>query len=173
MVPRANSPPWDLNEQGGGTYGGMSGVSPELMASPEAGNVPPRTRLDLLWTGQTTVTVTRIGADRPYGLLLVGYLLFGVALGLVYAPMSTAAMAAMPAEKVGIASGVLAMDRIVAGSLALAATSAAFHALQGCAHLGRRIRCGCVARRAVCRVRPDRQRLRDPVRPVGAQQVFE
>jgi hypothetical protein len=44
--------------------------------------------------------------------------------------MSTAAMAAMPAEKVGIASGVLAMDRIVAGSLALAATGAAFHALQ-------------------------------------------
>ena len=45
--------------------------------------------------------------------------------------MSTAAMAAMPGDKVGIASGVLAMDRIVAGSLALAATSAAFHALQG------------------------------------------
>ncbi len=39
-------------------------------------------------------------------------------------------MAAMPPEKVGIASGVLAMDRIVAGSLALAATGAAFHALQ-------------------------------------------
>jgi hypothetical protein len=36
----------------------------------------------------------------------------------------------MPAEKVGIASGVLAMDRIVAGSLALAATGAAFHAMQ-------------------------------------------
>ena len=66
--------------------------------------------------------------------MLVGYLLFGIALGLIYAPMSTAAMAAMPGEKVGIASGVLAMDRIVAGSLALAATSAAFHALQGGGH---------------------------------------
>jgi EmrB/QacA subfamily drug resistance transporter len=75
--------------------------------------------------------LTQIGAGSSYGLVLVGYLLFGIALGLVYAPMSTAAMAAMPAEKVGIASGVLAMDRIVAGSLALAATSAAFHALQG------------------------------------------
>jgi EmrB/QacA subfamily drug resistance transporter len=76
------------------------------------------------------VVLTQIGADSSYALLLVGYLMFGIAIGLVYAPMSTAAMAVMPAEKVGIASGVLAMDRIVAGSLALAATGAAFHALQ-------------------------------------------
>ncbi len=55
----------------------------------------------------------------PTRLLLVGYLLFGIALGLVYAPMSTAAMAAMPGEKVGIASGVLAMDRVLAGAVAL------------------------------------------------------
>lgn len=74
--------------------------------------------------------LTQIAPDSPYAVLLAGYLLFGIAIGLVYAPMSTAAMAAMPAEKVGIASGVLAMDRIVAGSLALAATGAAFHALQ-------------------------------------------
>ena len=80
------------------------------------------------------VFLTQIGASSSYGLVLVGYLLFGIALGLIYAPMSTAAMAAMPGEKVGIASGVLAMDRIVAGSLALAATSAAFHALQGGGH---------------------------------------
>jgi EmrB/QacA subfamily drug resistance transporter len=76
------------------------------------------------------VVLTRIAPDSPYALVLAGYLLFGIAIGLVYAPMSTAAMAAMPPEKVGIASGVLAMDRIVAGSLALAATGAAFHALQ-------------------------------------------
>jgi EmrB/QacA subfamily drug resistance transporter len=76
------------------------------------------------------LVLTQIGAGSSYAFLLLGYLLFGIAIGLVYAPMSTAAMAAMPAEKVGIASGVLAMDRIVAGSLALAATGAAFHALQ-------------------------------------------
>ena len=45
--------------------------------------------------------------------------------------MSTAAMAAMPGEKVGIASGVLAMDRVLAGTVALAATGAVFHALLG------------------------------------------
>ena len=34
-------------------------------------------------------------------------------------------------EKVGIASGVLAMDRVMAGTIALAATGAVFHALLG------------------------------------------
>ena len=75
------------------------------------------------------LVLTQVGADSPYGLLLAGYLPFGVALGLVYAPMSAAAMAAMPAEKVGIASGVLAMDRVMAGTVALAATGAVSHAL--------------------------------------------
>jgi EmrB/QacA subfamily drug resistance transporter len=77
------------------------------------------------------IVLTQIGPHSPYGSLLAGYLLFGIAIGLVYAPMSTAAMAAMPAEKVGIASGVLAMDRVLAGAVSLAATGAIFHALQG------------------------------------------
>jgi EmrB/QacA subfamily drug resistance transporter len=80
------------------------------------------------------LVLTRIDAGSSYGLLLVGYLLFGVALGLVYAPMSIAAMAAMPRDKVGIASGVLAMDRVMAGAVALAATGAVFHALLGDGH---------------------------------------
>jgi EmrB/QacA subfamily drug resistance transporter len=93
----------------------------------------------LMTTGMTFGTLgllvlTRLETDSPYGLLLVGYLLFGVALGLVYAPMSTAAMAAMPGDKVGIASGVLAMDRVLAGAVALAAVGAAFHALLGEGH---------------------------------------
>jgi EmrB/QacA subfamily drug resistance transporter len=77
------------------------------------------------------LALTQIDASSSYRLLLAGYLPFGVALGLVYAPMSTAAMAAMPAEKVGIASGVLAMDRVMAGTIALAVTGAVFHALLG------------------------------------------
>jgi EmrB/QacA subfamily drug resistance transporter len=80
------------------------------------------------------LVLTMIEAGTSYGLVLVGYLLFGIALGLVYAPMSTAAMAAMPREKVGIASGVLAMDRVLAGAVALAATGAVFHALRGDGH---------------------------------------
>jgi MFS family permease len=75
--------------------------------------------------------LTQVGAHSSFGLVLTGYLVFGIALGLVYAPMSTAAMAAMPGAKVGIAAGVLAMDRVLAGAVSLAATGAIFHALQG------------------------------------------
>ncbi len=77
------------------------------------------------------LALTQVGADTTYALSLLGYALFGVALGFVYAPMSTAAMEAMPAAKVGIASGVLAMDRVLAGAVALAASGAVFHALLG------------------------------------------
>jgi EmrB/QacA subfamily drug resistance transporter len=74
--------------------------------------------------------LTRIDATSDYGTLLPGFLLFGIALGFVYAPMSTAAMAAMPHAKAGIAAGVLAMNRVLAGALILAATGAVFGELR-------------------------------------------
>ena len=74
--------------------------------------------------------LTRIDADSSYADLLPGYLLFGISLGLVYAPMSTAAMLAMPRDKAGIAAGVLAMVRVAAGSVALAVTGAVFQSVQ-------------------------------------------
>ncbi len=74
--------------------------------------------------------LTQIDASSSYGALLPGYLLFGVSLGLVYAPMSTAAMLAMPRDKAGIAAGVLAMIRVTAGAVALAVTSAVFQGIQ-------------------------------------------
>jgi EmrB/QacA subfamily drug resistance transporter len=80
------------------------------------------------------VVLTQVGSTTSYGVIVVGYLLFGLAMGIVYAPMSTAAMAAMPGDKVGIASGVLSMDRCVAGAIALAGTGAIFHALVGSGH---------------------------------------
>jgi EmrB/QacA subfamily drug resistance transporter len=73
--------------------------------------------------------LTQITDGSGYGLVLPGFLLFGIALGLVYAPMSSAAMAAMPAAKTGIASGVLAMDRVLAGAVGLALTTAVFQSL--------------------------------------------
>ncbi|HEX6666210.1 MAG TPA: MFS transporter [Solirubrobacterales bacterium] len=110
---------------------------PMIFISPFSGRLIARFGARrLMTTGMVLGTLgmlalTQIDGSTPYGLLLVGYLLFGIALGLVYAPMSTAAMAAMPAEKVGIAAGVLAMDRLVAGAVALAASGAVFHALLG------------------------------------------
>ena len=76
------------------------------------------------------VLLTRIDADSDYGDLLPGYLLFGIALGFVYAPMSTAAMLAMPRDKAGIAAGVLAMVRVTAGAVALAVTGALFQSIE-------------------------------------------
>ncbi len=74
--------------------------------------------------------LTQVSADSSFGSLLPGYLLFGISLGLVYAPMSTAAMLAMPRAKAGIAAGVLAMIRVTAGAVALAVTSAVFQGVQ-------------------------------------------
>ncbi len=110
---------------------------PMIFVSPFSGRLIARFGARRLMTAGMTLGVvgllalTQIDAGSPYGLLLAGYLPFGVALGLVYAPMSTAAMAAMPAAKVGIASGVLAMDRVLAGTIALAVSGAVFHALLG------------------------------------------
>lgn len=110
-------------------------TAPMVFVSPFSGRLIGRFGARLLMTvGMVLATaglvvLTQIGPDSAYGLVLVGYLLFGIALGLVYAPMSTAAMAAMPAAKVGIASGVLAMNRVTAGALGLAATGAVFNSL--------------------------------------------
>jgi EmrB/QacA subfamily drug resistance transporter len=79
---------------------------------------------------------TRVDASSGYGTLLPGFLLFGIALGLVYAPMSNAAMAAMPAEKAGLASGVLAMTRVLSGALSVAICGAIFQSLEASASGG-------------------------------------
>jgi EmrB/QacA subfamily drug resistance transporter len=72
------------------------------------------------------VILAMVKPTSGYGLLFPGYLLFGLALGFVYAPMSAAAMTAMPTEKSGIAAGVLAMNRLLAGALTLAVAGAVF-----------------------------------------------
>jgi EmrB/QacA subfamily drug resistance transporter len=76
------------------------------------------------------VVVTRVDGDTDYALLLPGLLLFGVSLGLVFATMSAAALAALPPEKAGVASGVLAMNRTLAGALLLAAAGAIFQHIE-------------------------------------------
>jgi EmrB/QacA subfamily drug resistance transporter len=72
------------------------------------------------------VILAFVGPSTGYGVLFVGYLLFGLALGCVYGPMSAAAMMAMPPQKAGIAAGVLAMNRVLAGALTLAVAGALF-----------------------------------------------
>ncbi len=112
-------------------------TAPMVFISPLSGRLIARFGARVLMTAGMLcgvaglLVLTKISPDSSYAVLLAGFLSFGIALGLVYAPMSTAAMAAMPPEKVGIASGVLAMDRVMAGTVALAASGAVFHALLG------------------------------------------
>jgi EmrB/QacA subfamily drug resistance transporter len=75
------------------------------------------------------VVLAQVDSSSGYALLFPGYLLFGISLGCVYAPMSTAAMTAMPQAKAGIAAGVLAMNRVLAGAITLAAAGAVFQAV--------------------------------------------
>jgi hypothetical protein len=55
-----------------------------------------------------------------YGLLLPGFILMGLGMGLVMSPMSTAAMNAVDRTKAGVASGVLSMSRMVGGTFGVA-----------------------------------------------------
>ncbi|TMK40285.1 MAG: MFS transporter [Actinobacteria bacterium] len=109
---------------------------PTIVISPLTGRLMQRVGARPLMTaGMALATAglaiqTQLGPRADYLALMVSFTLFGVAIGVVYAPMSSAAMAAMPRQKAGIASGVLAMNRVLAGALGLAVTGALFQHLQ-------------------------------------------
>jgi MFS family permease len=111
-------------------------TAPMVLISPFSGRLSARLGARFLMTaGMACATVgmlllTRMDDGSGYFRLLPGLLLFGLALGLVFATMSAAAMAALPPEKAGVASGVLAMNRTLAGALLLAAGGAIFQHLE-------------------------------------------
>ncbi len=63
---------------------------------------------------------SRLTVHTGYGLLLPGFVLMGMGMGLVMSPMSTAAMNAVDRTKAGAASGVLSMSRMVGGTFGVA-----------------------------------------------------
>ena len=67
---------------------------------------------------------SRLTVHTGYGLLLPGFVLMGVGMGLVMSPMSTAAMNAVDRTKAGVASGVLSMSRMVGGTFGVAVMGA-------------------------------------------------
>jgi EmrB/QacA subfamily drug resistance transporter len=111
-------------------------TAPMIAISPIAGpliarfGARPLMSAGMLCGAVGLVLLTRVDATSGYATILPGYLLFGIALGLVYAPMSSAAMSAMPQEKAGIASGVLAMNRVLAGALTVAIGGAIFQGVE-------------------------------------------
>ncbi len=88
------------------------------------GWAPALDGLGLLLTGSALLIQSRITIHTGYGLLLPGFILMGLGMGMVMSPMSTAAMNAVDRTKAGAASGVLSMSRMVGGSVGLAVMGA-------------------------------------------------
>ena len=63
---------------------------------------------------------SRLTVHSGYGLLLPGFVLMGLGMGLVMSPMSTAAMNAVDRTKAGAASGLLSMIRMVGSTFGVA-----------------------------------------------------
>ncbi len=80
--------------------------------------------LGMLLTASALLSQSRLTVHSGYGLLLPGFILMGIGMGLVMSPMSTAAMNAVDRTKAGAASGVLSMSRMVGGTVGLAVMGA-------------------------------------------------
>ncbi len=97
--------------------------------------------LGLLTVASALFIQSHLSAHTGYGLLLPGFVLMGLGMGLTMSPMSTAAMNAVDRTKAGVASGVLSMSRMVGGTFGVAIMGALVTAIgksqidQGLPHL--------------------------------------
>jgi EmrB/QacA subfamily drug resistance transporter len=80
----------------------------------------PLMTLGLVIVSTAILIQSRITVHSGYGLLLPGFVLMGLGMGLVMSPMSTAAMNAVDRTKAGAASGVLSMSRMVGSTFGVA-----------------------------------------------------
>ena len=78
----------------------------------------------LLLVGAGLAWLSRLQVGSTYELLLPAFVLLGLGVGLVISPMSIAAMAAVEPAKAGLASGTLAMVRMVGATFGVAALGA-------------------------------------------------
>jgi EmrB/QacA subfamily drug resistance transporter len=101
-----------------------------IIVAPIAGRLADRVGSRPLMTiGLAIVAVSmliesRLTVHSGYGLLLPGFVLMGLGMGLTMSPMSTAAMNAVDRTKAGAASGVLAMSRMVGSTFGVAVMGA-------------------------------------------------
>ncbi len=101
-----------------------------MIVAPLAGRLADRVgSRPLITLGLVIVAVamfieSRVTIHSGYGLLLPGFVLMGVGMGLVMSPMSTAAMNAVDRTKAGAASGVLSMSRMVGSTFGVAVMGA-------------------------------------------------
>jgi EmrB/QacA subfamily drug resistance transporter len=80
----------------------------------------PLMTLGLVIVASALFIQSRLTIHTGYSLLLPGFILMGLGMGLVMSPMSTAAMNAVDRTKSGVASGVLSMARMVGGTFGVA-----------------------------------------------------
>ena len=106
-----------------------------MVTGPIAGRLTDRIGpRPLMTTGLVIVAAavfiqSRLTVHTGYGLLLPGFILMGLGMGLVMSPMSTAAMNAVDRTKAGVASGTLSMSRMVGGTFGVAVMGALISAI--------------------------------------------
>jgi EmrB/QacA subfamily drug resistance transporter len=91
----------------------------------------PLMTLGLTLVAAALLIQSQLTIHTGYGLLLPGFILMGMGMGLVMSPMSTAAMNAVDRTKAGAASGVLSMSRMVGSTFGVAAMGALVAAIAG------------------------------------------
>jgi EmrB/QacA subfamily drug resistance transporter len=84
----------------------------------------PLMTIGLVLVSAAVFTQSHITVHSGYGLLLPGFILMGLGMGLVMSPMSTAAMNAVDRTKAGAASGVLSMSRMIGSTFGVAVMGA-------------------------------------------------
>ena len=84
----------------------------------------PLITLGLLIVAGALFIQSRMTVHTGYGLLLPGFVMMGLGMGLVMSPMTTSAMNAVDRTKAGLASGVTSMSRMVGGTFGVAVMGA-------------------------------------------------
>ena len=106
-----------------------------MVAGPLVGRVTDRIGPRIPLTAGMTITagsvlwMSFIEPGTGYWFIAIGLTTFGIGVGLVMTPMTTAAMNALPEGKAGVASGVLNMTRMVGAALGVAVVGAIVQSL--------------------------------------------